>query len=177
VTVAKAGGVVPLQWGYTLVPILQAFVPKILWADKQHIPTGQFFNKQFHLVEGDEVYISPSHLGELYWNFGSPGVWLGMGMIGLICGWVGARFNPADATTVTRVLITAITIKQLIISFESTISDCYVVWLRSLAAIGLMHLLFARVPVISRRVASRAAAEPAEADESDSPRLFPNLMV
>jgi hypothetical protein len=177
--VAKAGKGVPYQQGYTLSPILQAFIPKIIWSEKQVIPTGQFFNKQFQLVEGDEVYISPSHLGELYWNFGWSGVVLGMGLIGSICGWVGAGFNLAEFRTVTRILVTVITIKQLIVAFESTIADSYVVWLRSLAGIGMLHLAFARVPAISRlfRPASLAPERLPAADRPAPERLFPNLLT
>jgi hypothetical protein len=175
---AKVGSVVPYQSGYTLSPILQTFVPKLFWADKQRIPTGQLFNNQLHLVEGDEVYISPSHLGELYWNFGWTGVLVGMGVIGSLCGYVGARFNLADARTVTRILVTVITIRQLIVAFESTISDCYVVWLRSLAAIGLMHVVFARIPLLPRLVpSSNAAPGRTQTGRPGNQRLFPNLLT
>jgi hypothetical protein len=178
VIVEKAGNGVAFQWGHTLSPILAAFMPKIIWSDKLRIPTGQLFNKEFHIIEGDDVYISPSHLGELYWNFGWPGVVIGMGLIGSICGWVGARFNLAEFRTVTRVLVTIITIKQLIVIFESSIADCYVVWLRSLAGIGILHLVFARAQVASRFFQPMSSSpEPLSADQPRSVRLFPNLMT
>ncbi len=179
IIVEKAGNEVAFQRGYTLSPILQTFVPKIVWSDKLRIPTGQLFNKQFHIVEGDEVYISPSHLGELYWNFGWSGVVLGMTLIGLICGWVGAGYNLAEFKTVTRVLVTVITIRQLIVSFESSIADCYVGWLRLLAGIAILHLVFARVPLVSRLVsAANPGARRLSADERPSTeRLFPNLLT
>jgi len=170
VIVERTGNGVAFQWGHTLSPILETFIPKIVWSDKLRIPTGQLFNKQFHLFDSDDVYISPSHLGELYWNFGWPGVVLGMGLIGSLCGWVGARFNPAEFRTVTRVLVTVITIKQLIVVFESAIADGYVVWLRSLAGIGMLHLVFARVPVVS-------GSEPSSADQPRGERPFPNLLT
>jgi len=176
VLVAKAGNGVAFQSGHTLSPLLATFIPKIIWADKERIPTGQLFNKQFHIDESDDIYISPSHLGELYWNFGWGGVLVGMALIGSICGWVGARFNLAEYRTVTRLLVTIITIKQLIVVFESSIADCYVVWLRSLAGIGLLHVVFARVPVASRflpaiRYGSEASRHPRGAN------LFPNVMT
>jgi len=179
VIVAKAGNGVAFQYGHTLSPILEAFIPKIALSSKVTIPTGQLFNKQFHLVEGDEVYISPSHLGELYWNFGWAGVVIGMGIIGLLCGWVSARFNLGDVRTVTRVLVILITVKQLIVSFESTVSDCYVVWLRALAAIGILHIVFARARVIPRASEStiHGPKEVAANDRPSSGRLFPNLLT
>jgi hypothetical protein len=185
VFVQKTGNGVAFQSGYTLSPILQAFVPKILWPDKQRIPTGQLFNKQYHLYDSDDVYISPSHLGELYWNFGWPGVVLGMALIGSICGWIGARYNLSEFRSVTRVLVTVITIRQLIVVFESSISDCYVVWLRSLACIGILHLVFARVPAVSRLFRPAEAVPETTGTVPQSPfadrrggeRLFPHLLT
>jgi hypothetical protein len=176
--VKKAGNGVDFQQGHTLTPILQTFIPKILWSDKLRIPTGQLVNKQFHITDSDDIYISPSHLGELYWNFGWPGVVLGMGLIGLICGWVGAGFNLAEFSTVTRILVTVLTIKQLIVGFESTIADCYVVWLRSLAGVGVLHLVFARVPATSRLpVPTGFEREKGPAGQLPGNRLFPHLLT
>jgi uncharacterized membrane protein len=141
------------------------------------VPTGQLFNKAFHITDSDDVYISPSHLGELYWNYGWAGVLFGMPLIGFICGWVGARFNLAEFTTVTRVLVTVITIKLLIVGFEGSIADIYVVWLRSLAGIGILHLAFARVPVGSRLLRSAMSqSEPVPEKRPEAP-LFPNLLT
>lgn len=147
---------IPFQNGYTLSPILSTFVPRLLWSDKPDIPTGRILNKEFHLSDQAETYISPSHLGEMYWNFGWTGVLLGMTLVGALCGWV-ARFNLAECRTVTRLLIFVTTVDMLIHGFESSVAAIYVVWLRSMAAIGLMHWVFARVRVSSRAVAPSAS--------------------
>jgi hypothetical protein len=178
IIVEKTGNGVDFQRGHTLSPILATFIPKILWSDKVRVPTGQLVNKTFHITDSDDIYISPSHLGELYWNFGWPGVVFGMTVIGLICGWVGAQFNLAEFRTVTRVLVTVITIKQLIVGFEGGISDIYVVWLRALAGIGILHLIFARVPVVSRLFRpSESGPEAASAEQPYGQRLFSNLLT
>jgi hypothetical protein len=177
VIVEKSGNEVDFQRGYTLSPLLATFVPRILWSGKQTVPTGQMVNKIFHITDSDDIWISPSHLGELYWNFGWPGVVLGMCLIGFICGSVGARFNLAEYTTVTRVLVIVLTIKLLIVGFEGPISDIYVVWLRSLAGIGLLHLMFARVPAAYRPLGpidSRSEVTPA--GQPPREQLFPNLL-
>jgi len=178
IIVENTGNTVDFQRGHTLSPILATFLPKIFWSDKQSVLTGQLFNKKFHITDSDDIFVSPSHLGELYWNFGWPGVVLGMTFIGMICGWVGARFNPAEFRTVTRVLVTVVTIKQLILGFEGAIADIYVVWLRSLAGIGLLHLVFARVPVVSGlfRPAS-PGSDAVPAGQFRGGRLFPNLLT
>jgi hypothetical protein len=178
IIVEKTGNGVDFQRGHTLSPMLAAFIPKILWSDKLRIPTGQLVNKEFRMIDSDDIYISPSHLGELYWNFGWPGAVLGMGLIGSICGWVGARFNPAEIRTVTRVLVTVVTVKLLIVGFEGAIADIYVVWLRSLAGIGILHLIFARVPVASRLFrAANSRPEVVSAEQPPGGRLFPNLLT
>jgi hypothetical protein len=103
---------------------------------------------------------------------------LGMSLIGLICGWVGAGFNTAQYRTVTRVLVTVITVKQLIVGFESAVSDSYVVWLRSLAGIGMLHLAFARLPAVSQWLQSTPSDGQSRSDEPlHQDRMFPNLLT
>jgi hypothetical protein len=178
IIVEKTGNGVEFERGHTLTPILAAFVPKIVWPGKPDVQTGQLVNKSFHMTDSDDIFISPSNLGELYWNFGWSGVAFGMGLIGFICGWVGARFNLAEYRTVTRLLIIVVTMKQLIVGFEGAVGPGYVVWLRSLLGIGVLHLIFARVPVVSRFfVPTKAEHEPVPADRPGSARLFPNLLT
>ena len=178
IIVEKTGNGVDFQRGHTLSPILATFLPKIVWSGKQEVQTGQLVNKSFHITDSDDIFISPSNLGELYWNFGWFGALFGMGFIGAVCGWVGARFNLADYRTVTRMLITVVTIKQLILGFEGAIAPNYVVWLRSLAAIGVLHLLFARVPVAARLfIPAKTDRETVSADGTPGQRLFPNLLT
>jgi hypothetical protein len=175
--VEKTGNGVAYQHGYTLTPLLATFIPRILWTDKPDVPTGQLVNKEFHVSDGQDVYISPSNVGELYWNFGWPGVLIGMACIGGILGWVGSRFNLADGTTVTRLLVTVVTIKQVVMGFEGVIAASYVVWLRSLAGIGLLHLVLARVPI--RRWSLRDIVENERTSAAEIPiktSPFPNLL-
>jgi hypothetical protein len=176
--VDKTGNGVDYQEGYTLSPILATFVPRIVWTEKHEVQTGQMVNKLFHISDSEDVFISPSHLGELYWNFGWPGALIGMGIIGAICGWVGARFNLADGVTVTRVLVSVLTMKLLITGFEGAVAPTYVTWMRSLAGVGILHLIFARVPVVSPWF-QRTTSEPdAVTDlEPRGERLFPNLLT
>jgi hypothetical protein len=144
IIIDKTGDGVVYQNGETLSPILATFVPRILWEGKPAVPTGQIMNREFHISEVADTYISPSHLGELYWNFGWAGVVIGMTLIGFAAGFVGARTNLSHSVSVTRLLVAVITIRQVVIGFEGNISVAYVLWFRSLAAIGLMHWILAR---------------------------------
>jgi len=167
---------VAFQHGNTMTPILAAFLPKIVWSDKPDVPTGQLVNKEFHLNGGEDVYISPSHLGDLYWNFGWIGIIAGMSMIGLTCGYIGARCDMTEAATVTRLLVLVLTIKQLIVSFEGALGSTYVVWLRSLAAIGILHLLFARVPATACTLSRTGLGRPRSTSVSPKGPSFGNLL-
>ncbi len=137
----------PFQDGRTLVEVVLAFVPRILWPDKPSVATGQLFNKEVIRGIGD-TFISPSHLGELYWNFGWAGVFCGMLLIGLLLGCIGAKTSLAERVSATRLLVLLATVGTLCLQFESSVAVTYVVWIRSLAAIGLLHLLFNRPAVL-----------------------------
>jgi hypothetical protein len=144
IIVRRSGVDKPFQMGATLTPIVAAFIPKLLWPDKPSIPVGQVFNKEFQLSEGADTYISPSHVGELYWNFGWPGVIFGSSLIGLLLGAIGVRCGAYPRLSLTRLLITVLTIYAFAVGSEGSIAVAYVPWLRSVAAVGLLHWAFAR---------------------------------
>jgi hypothetical protein len=149
---ARAGVDVPLQGGRTLVAIPLAFIPRLIWPDKPDVPTGQLFNREIIQGEVADTYISPSHLGELYWNFGWPGLLSGMLFIGAILGFVAAKCSLAERTSVTRLLILLATVQYLCWGFEGVMSVSYISWMRSMAAIGLLHMLLAK-PLNARQSA------------------------
>jgi hypothetical protein len=172
--VQKVGKEVPYQNGATLTPILTAFVPRILWSEKESLAVGQVFNKAFHVSENEDVYISPSHVGEIYWNFGWAGSLLIMPAIGLLLGYIGSRCIAHPAPSLTRMMIMFVTIFAFAVRAEGSIATEYVVWLRSLAVIGLLHLAFAR------RTAHARATAPDVDDAETAIQLrgkpFPNLL-
>jgi hypothetical protein len=168
VVVRRAGADRPFQMGATLTPMVAAFIPKLLWPDKPSIAVGQVFNKEFQMAEVADTYISPSHVGELYWNFGWPGVIIGSSLIGLLLGAVGARCGAYPRLTLTRLLILVLTIYAFAVGSEGSIAVAYVPWLRSMAAIGILHWVFARRGANAGRIAA-AAAQPIRP-------AFPHLM-
>jgi hypothetical protein len=145
---AHVGNDVGYLGGRSLVAIPMAFVPRLLAPDKEDIALGQLFNKQV-LKGQDDTYISVSHLGELYWNFAWPGVVAGMTLTGLLLGFVGTKFNLEHGTSLTRVLILLVTVQSLCMGFGGSMSVSYVTWMRSMAAVGLLHVIFARRRVVA----------------------------
>ncbi len=162
--------------GYTLTPLFAAFVPRLIWGDKPSIPTGQILNKEFNVSAGRDTYISPSHLGEMYWNFGWVGVIVGMSGLGWLLGTVGAKFDLTEAATITRLLVAVVTVRQIIVGAEGEIAVQYVVWMRSLAGIGLLHLLLARTPWKAMAEAMVVTETPPAPNTVREPPLFPNLL-
>lgn len=144
VIVTKSGNGVAFRHGDTLASLLTAFIPRIIWPDKPGIQVGLLVAKEFFPGESQDVNLSPSHLGELYWNFGWLGVLLGMPLIGVVLAVVGSRCNLAESVTLTRVLVLLVTIQIIVQGFEASIAIQYSVWLRLLLGIGLLHVLFAR---------------------------------
>jgi hypothetical protein len=170
----KTGADVPFQNGYTLAAIPLAFVPRLILPEKVDVPTGVLFNHTFYRGD-DDTYISPSHLGELYWNFGWPGLVLGMLLIGAVLGFVAAKCNMADHASVTRMLILLATIQYLCLGFEGALAVAYISWLRSMGAVGILHMLFSRA-VPARREDSTASDPVAIAREPLAVARFPNMM-
>jgi hypothetical protein len=177
IIVRETGVTVPFQDGYTLAPLVTAFIPRLV-LNKPSIQSGQIMNKAFNLSPSDDTYISPSHLGELYWNFGWPGVVVGMSLIGLLLGTIGAKFDLAKSATITRVLVVVVTVRLLILGSEGDIATQYVSWMRSMLIIGLLHWSLARTPSLARGDRDRAVdATPPSANGPQAPRTpFPNLL-
>ena len=163
---AHAGVDVPFLHGATLVDIPYAFVPRIVMPDKESVSAAQLFSRMIAHA-GSDTFISISHLGELYWNFGWLGLLLGMPATGAFLGWVAGRFNFEHGASLTRVMVFMVTVNEQVILFEGEISPAYVVWLRSAVAIWLLHQIFARKvtrPAVRLDLPAR------------QPVLFPNVL-
>jgi hypothetical protein len=176
--VQRTGVDVKFQNGATLTPLLATFVPRIVWSGKPDVATGRVVNKEFRVSEADfwDTYISPSIPGELYWNFGWPGVLIGMVVIGGALGTLGQRCNLAERRSVTNLLVVAVTIKQVIVGMEGTFSPEYVVWFRSLGAIGILHLMFAKIPIPGRTSINIEPHAPPAQPRLSPLKRFPNLL-
>jgi hypothetical protein len=166
---------VPFQNGATLTPIPLAFIPRLILPERTGVPTGLLFNHTFYKGD-DNTNISPSGLGELYWNFGWPGLVVGSLILGGLMGLVAAKCSLADYASLTRMLVLLATVQYLCLGFEGGMAEAYVMWLRSLGAIGIMHLLFARVPARPSRDVERPLSQPEPQTPLPMAARFPNMM-
>jgi hypothetical protein len=174
--VAHMGQDKPYKMGVTLEPMLYMFAPKVIWSDKSGENSAQTFNRDFHLSEDRDAYMSPSHIGELYWNFGVVGVVVGMGLSGILIGFVCRRFDLSVQASLTRVLVIIVTLYELVARQEGQIEIQYVLWARTLLLIGILHWLLAR-PVQRRESGSIPSSRLTEKERLlDAPVRFPNLI-
>jgi hypothetical protein len=176
--VRRVGVDLPYQRGHTLMPLETVFIPRFIWPDKPSVETGLLFNEEFHIADAI-VYISPSHLGELYWNFGWSGALMGMLGLGLLLGGVNGLCDLSTGPSVTRVLLLAITIFETGVRFEGSIASEYEVWIRSVAGILILHMLFAQRGLRrsgTQFIASSAGSVPEGVSIAASAK-FPNLLT
>jgi hypothetical protein len=141
IIVAKTGKSVRFQRGHTLAELPFMFIPRMAWSEKTKVSVGQLFNREFRISANPNTYISTSFLGEMYWNFGWSGVFIGMFFTGIFWGGIGSITNISEHATVTRVLILVSAIYLLVLRFEAGIAQQIILFLRSTAIILLFHMV------------------------------------
>jgi hypothetical protein len=171
----RVGKDVDYQYGYTLGLLFNGLIPRIIWPDKPDSSVGQLFNRQFGISADPDTYISATHLGELYWNFGWPGIIVGMFAIGLLLGTVGARFALSGAKSVTNLLVLITTIYLVCLRFEGGIALQYTLWIRSLGMVFILHLCFAR-PIMNV-LANRNCEVSGSIDSKELSEVTPTIMT
>jgi hypothetical protein len=139
--VARTGKDVEFKEGYTLKPLLFAFIPRFILPDKQDASTGRLFNREFHISASLNTYISVSALGELYWNFGWTGTIIGMICIGLLLAWVTRSTLGRTDLILPRFLLLLLTIYLLILRSEAGIAITFTYWARTVVLLFLIHML------------------------------------
>jgi hypothetical protein len=87
------------QMGATMEYASYAFIPRVLWPEKPSVSRGDWFNKYVGAAPGTSLGITA--IGELYWNFGLPGVVIGMFVLG--CGF-GILWRMAGTDPLARPL-------------------------------------------------------------------------
>ena len=158
-------GRVPRLGAETLWWFFESFIPSFLWHDKPDIVLGQRFNHAFQLSESKYTFVPTTQLGELYWDFGLPGVLLGMTVIGMIFRSLGDVLLDRSLMTTPRFMMLLMATYYLVVRFEDNIANQYSVFVRLTILIWLADRLL-RMTGISTRLPLAGAAQmaPSRAD-------------
>lgn len=85
------------RYGDTLDYLAYAFVPRLFWPDKPAVSRGAWFYYYIGAARSEDeatTSIAQTASGELYWNFGFPGVVFGMGALGALFGVLWRLTTP-----------------------------------------------------------------------------------
>jgi hypothetical protein len=101
------------KMGETMEYLLYAFIPRILWPEKPSVSRGAWYTAYLGGAESESTAASGSALtapGELYWNFGLPGLVIGMAVLGWLIGrllWQTAGADPRTNPVRMLAMLTA----------------------------------------------------------------------
>jgi hypothetical protein len=139
--------VVPLWGGETYVGLLWSFVPRLLYPDKPVKTLGQEFGHRYGLLGNEDTSTSYNfeQLVELYANFGSAGVLIGMMVFGLIYRSLRAILNNPNGGE-GAILIGACVLVT-VVNIESDFSLVF----GSLIQTGLVYYVVMRIIVARPR--------------------------
>lgn len=144
--VQETGKSVEYMNGYTIEPLLYAFIPRFIMPEKRDsAQAGRLYNQHFQITGASDTYISMSQLGELYWNFGWTGLTLGMMLIGAIMGIVANIMRLDKNPTLSKFLLLLLTTYLLALRFESALAKTYVVWLRTMLFFILIQMFVPKI--------------------------------
>ena len=105
--VSKTPSSVPYWYGETIYDIIPSMVPRILWPGKPIKRFGNDFGQRYGLLHHRDKATSLNlpWVVELYANFGSVGILVGMFVIGLAFGYIENVLLNRDVETGTEVLL------------------------------------------------------------------------
>jgi len=155
---------VPYAMGSTVfTPTLVSFIPRVLWPDKPVITLGLDFGRTFRVTNSltKDTHIAPTIPGELYWNFGLPGIVLGMALLGYIVRALYRRFGEGLGHDPVRCAIHILILVELA-HLGGSLAATFVSVLRTLIVIAVLRAIgrhFGLLQVV-----------PAEGPRLDDPR-------
>jgi len=95
---------VPYQGGWSLGYIPLSYVPRIVWPDKPSIETGIWVTENFGAGPGVKSHTGSTWVGEFWFNYGWPGVVLGMFVIGAFLRVLHDMLFQTDAVIVAQLM-------------------------------------------------------------------------
>jgi len=145
------------MWGDGMDYLVYAFIPRVIWPEKPTITRGAWFTVflgQARTEEKATTSLGQTASGELYWNFGWGGVFLGMALLGAICGRLWKLATPYAENDALRLLLyfgVTFTVTHMAEAGSTFIALVY-----RAAALGLPIILLdhARVLAVKNRIIS-----------------------
>lgn len=132
------------QNGRTFLTWLAAPVPRTLWPEKPVIRFGIILSSEVFQSEGARTGVPPGFVGELYLNFGYPGVFSGMLLLGLLLRLLYASFWPLLRSNMSALLVYTVLMFQLSFALVTTdVSGVVIELARSLITLGILLTLVA----------------------------------
>ncbi len=89
---------VPYWNGETYLPLLTSYIPRALWPDKPTETIGNVFGRRYNYL-GKNDFVTSFNLPwivEMYVNFGSWGILIGMSLVGVSMAFLNQKFNHPD---------------------------------------------------------------------------------
>ncbi len=96
---------VPYWNGETYLPLFTSYIPRIVWPDKPVLTTGNAFGRRYNYL-GKTDFATSFNLPwivEMYANFGSWGVLIGMPLAGVLLAFLEQKFNYPGMSSVELV--------------------------------------------------------------------------
>ena len=96
---------VPYWNGETYLPLFTSYIPRIVWPDKPIMTTGNAFGRRYNYLGKNDFATSFNlpWIVEMYANFGSWGVLIGMAVAGILLAFLEQKFNYPGMSSVELV--------------------------------------------------------------------------
>ncbi len=111
----KTPTIVPYWDGETYLPLFTSFIPRALWSDKPVETVGNQFGKRYHYLDSTDniTSINLPWIIEMYVNFSTVGVLIGMPLVGMLLAFLEQKLNspgmdPLEVVIGTTVLFSLI---------------------------------------------------------------------
>jgi hypothetical protein len=154
--------------GEMLYAWMAAPIPKKYWPDKPiWANQGLTVNRKIFGYRGDLSGVPPGLIGELHWNFGVGGVWVGLFCAGLLFRQIFLSFYPHRYNPTSILIYTMIATRFVIFSLGNDLGTGIVKAGLDLAPIYMILLFIGMV-----RGPAQASLESADASEQNS---FPQI--
>ena len=98
--------VVPFWDGETYKGLITKIIPRALWPEKPIYRTGNDFGRRYKIISAQDIStaVNLQWTMEMYANYGIKGVFIGMGLVGILLGFMEKKFNQPNMTYLEYIL-------------------------------------------------------------------------